>query len=223
MNSRENQSQSLNTTPNSRASSSKSAHVEQKSTMNSSSLQLVKLLVSSDFSSLPSASCHETIKLFLHIQNLLIFLSSISSLDEFYEQVEKGLSSIFQSSKVSLWIPFPSQHLLVRPTDYQTKSIPQKYKNSKDGSNCSVILKDGGECLGILDIECESEIPERSLESKSGNFNEISFNCLSSVSSIINDDALEDGEREQVDDVEEAGIFLYIKSLGFSIEPRAFN
>ena len=76
MNSRENQSQPLDTTPNSRASTSKSANVNTKSSTNStSSLNLVKLLVSSEFSKLPTSSCNETIKLFLQLQNLLIFLT----------------------------------------------------------------------------------------------------------------------------------------------------
>lgn len=156
MNRGENNTQTLSTTSNSRSSRTKASNVDQKS----SSAHLVRLLVSSDFSNLPSASCHDSIKSFLHLQKLLITLSSVTALDDFYQQVENGISSIFQASKAFLWIPFPSQQLLVRPTNYQTKSIPQKYKSSMDGSTCSVILKENGECLGILNVECNSDIPE---------------------------------------------------------------
>ncbi|OHT02521.1 hypothetical protein TRFO_30303 [Tritrichomonas foetus] len=125
-----------------------------------SSIQLARYLSNSDFSSLPSLSCHETIRTFLQLQNLALNLSSNTVLDDFYKNIENSIVTIIGGSSASIWIPFPNLQLLVRPTNNQTKPLPTKYRSTKDGKNCSVFLKESGECLGILDIQLNSEVPE---------------------------------------------------------------
>ena len=153
MSSRENYSSASNkNTP------TKKAQVNSRDiTESDSSLQIARNLMNGDFSSISVAYCHETILTFLRLQNLAVSLSGSTQLIDFYKDLERGVSTVISGSSVNLWIPFPNLQLVVRPTSGQNKPLPEKYKGGIDGNKCTVVLKESGECLGLLEVSIDSD------------------------------------------------------------------
>lgn len=124
----------------------------------SPSVQIAQNLVSSNFDELPS--CNELIKIYLKLQELVISLSTIQTLGDFYRILEEKIVSIVNSTKATLWIPFPSQQILVSPTTGQTMNMRPKYQSVKNQNSASLILKENHQLIGVLDISFENEISD---------------------------------------------------------------